>query len=438
MSLRTIISAAGLLLAAVCAAQDSMSLRECISYANEHSLSVLGHNLEVEDKRNNYVKSIFALLPSLALYGTGDFNWGKSVDMQELIIISNKMTKSVNLSVGSSWEFFHGFSKQYRRLSAKLELDAAELAGDKLKNDLSINVSKAYLELILSEEISECSKRNYARILEEKKTISALVEAGSQPFSSLRQIEVQACEEMVSMVNAEYDRKHNIMALSQLINIPYNRNFRTVRPEKESLMATPLSLSYDQIREYAAANPQILQLEKLKSSTESNIMAAKGEAAPSFTISAGYGTYYSGANTGSFSRQLKDNRNPSVELGVSIPLFDRLERTTQIKNSITANRRIILEIEKQTKGLIAEIQNAILEAERLYEKVVSCQDILESKEALMEDSSEKYRIGSIATLEFTTARNDYLKAQSEYLSSKWQYIFQLKILDLYRGIPIDL
>lgn len=438
MANKFILLAILLFLPQACPAQDRMSLRDCISYAMEHNLSVRSQNLDVEEKRNSYVQSVFNMFPTISLYGTGDFNWGKSVDMQELVIISNKMTRSVNLSAVGSWEFFHGFSKQYRRMSARLELDAAGLAGDGLKNDISLNVSKAYLQLILSEEISECSKNNYARIMEEKRTATALVEAGSQPYSTLRQIEAQASEEMVSMVNAEYDRKANIMALSRLLNVPYNSSFRTIRPRGDSIIAKPIMLSYSQVEEYASANPKILQLKKLEASTASRIIAAKGEAAPSFTVSAGYGTYYSEANPGTFSKQLKDNRNPSIELGITIPLFEKLENTTRIRNSIIANRRIVIEIEKQTRELICDIQNAILEAERLYEKMLSCQEIMRSREALMEDSSERYHTGLIATLEFTTARNDYLKAQSDYLNSKWQYIFQLKILDLYRGIPIDL
>ena len=50
----------------------------------------------------------------------------------------------------------------------------------------------------------------------------------------------------------------------------------------------------------------------------------------------------------------------------------------------------------------------------------------------------KFNAGLMTSLDFTTIKNNYAKAQSDLLRAKYQYIFKLKVLDFYQGKPLTL
>jgi outer membrane protein len=53
-------------------------------------------------------------------------------------------------------------------------------------------------------------------------------------------------------------------------------------------------------------------------------------------------------------------------------------------------------------------------------------------------SQEKLDAGMLSGTDYTIAKTNLSKAQSECIQSKFQYIFQLKVLDYYKNIPLTL
>ena len=413
------------------------TLGECIGYAMEHNLRIQEHELSVRQKETAYTRARLSVLPSFALYGSGNFNWGRSVDMQELVIIKNKLSESVNLSVGTEWTIFHGLSGQNMIRAAKSDLDATLLDNSRLRNEISLSITETYLELILSEELAAAAENNYERILSEKKNVATLVKAGSQPGSALYNMESQCAGELSRMIGLQCDNKRNIMKLAQLLNLQYDGNYRTVRSLIEEL-APPPSATAEEILTYAEHRPDILSLKRTMESKKHLIAAAKGTASPTFSLSGAYSSYFSSTAEGNFGKQLENNVNPSVGISVNIPLFDGFAGAQRIRDSKIEYERARILVEKQLSELSATIQGAFIESENRYQAMLAAKEKMASAEKLMDVSLSKFKHGNITAIEYTVSRTDFLSAQSEYLRCKWQYIFQLKIIDYYRGIPIEL
>ncbi len=427
------------LLAEVCAsAGNPVTLRECIDYAMEHNLSIRENNLTVAEKKTEHTRKLLSLFPTISLYGSGNLNWGRSVDMQELVIIKNKLTESASLSLGAEWTVFDGLSGIFSRKAARYEIDAAQLDNDRLKNEISLSITEAYLQLILSEELSKVAYYNYQKMLSERERISFLVEEGQQPGSSLYNIEAQCAVELSRLTGSLCDNKRNIMKLSQLLNLPYDGNFKADYPQEGEDAPPPPSSTMDEIILFAERMPDILSMKNSAESKRWLFSAAKGSAAPIVTLSGGYSSYYSSTAEGVFGQQLKNNVNPSLGLSVEIPLFDGYYSAAAIKSGRMEHERARLQVEERLQDMVATIQSAFLEADNLYQMMLSAKKKMEAAEKLLDASLVKFDLGGITAVEYTVTRTDFLTAQSEYIRSKWQYIFQLKIIDYYKGNQIEL
>ena len=189
---------------------------------------------------------------------------------------------------------------------------------------------------------------------------------------------------------------------------------------------------------YAEHRPDILSLKRAMESKKHLIAAAKGAASPTFSLTGAYSSYFSSTAEGSFGKQLESNVNPSVGISVNIPLFDGFAGVQRIRDSKIEFEKAGILVEKQLSELSATIQGAFIESENLYQAMLAAKEKMTSAEKLMDISLSKFKHGNITAIEYTVSRTDFLSAQSEYLRCKWQYIFQLKIIDFYRGIPIEL
>lgn len=164
----------------------------------------------------------------------------------------------------------------------------------------------------------------------------------------------------------------------------------------------------------------------------------KGAALPTISFSAGYSTFYSDNQRTAFFTQFDNNRNPSMGFSLNIPIFNNWRNNTAIRNarSNMESSRIGLEISRQE--LMKEIQLAFNQAQSSYNKMEAAAG---NRDAAMESfklTQEKFNLGMLNGTDYSTAKANLFKAESEWLQSKYQYIFQHKILDYYRNVPLTL
>ncbi len=135
--------------------------------------------------------------------------------------------------------------------------------------------------------------------------------------------------------------------------------------------------------------------------------------------------------------ELPHNFSQYVGLSLNIPIFARMSTKNQVRTARLnlENQEIQLEIVK--KDLYKEIQQAYYNAVAAQAKYLSSFESARSAERHFVLSEEKYRNGKASITDYNDAKASYLRAESEYLKSKYESVFQTKLLDFYRGLPLD-
>ena len=67
-----------------------------------------------------------------------------------------------------------------------------------------------------------------------------------------------------------------------------------------------------------------------------------------------------------------------------------------------------------------------------------CAAALRSGEDAFELTKSKYENGKATITEFNEQKNNMLKAQSDMIQAKYEYLYQTSLLDFYRGRKLDL
>ena len=422
------------------AAQEKWSLQMCIDHAMEYNLQLKQMQHDKEIAGNNLTQSKLEYIPSVNASMGHNMSWGRSVNLNDLEIVENKLSQSSSLNLSASMPLFEGFRRKNTIESNKISLELAQANIDALENDISLAVTRGYLQVLLAKEIEATAIRSCQAAAEQVEKTAAMTDAGSQPYSALLEVKSQLANENVQLVAARNNTSAALLELAHIMGITKPLEFDVEIPASVGDEILPVKEEdiMDIFNNTAQLQPSVKKSEIALQQSETQLKIQKGAALPTLSISAGYGTYYSDSQDAAFFTQFNNNRNPSVGLSMSIPIFNNWRNSSAVKNARANVRKSKIGEEMAHQELIKQISTAYNDVLGGYEKLKAAQANKEAAAETFSHTSEKFNLGMISGTDYTTAKNNLLRAESEYIQCKYQYLFQKKILDFYKLVPLTL
>ncbi|MDP3452806.1 MAG: TolC family protein [Bacteroidales bacterium] len=427
-----------LIIPGILSGQKRWSLEDCIRYAWENNLRIKQQELAIEQSENNLAQAKLNFIPTLNASVSHSMNWGRSVNVQDLQIIENKLSQSTSASARAAIGLFEGFTKKNEIKSKAVQVEVSLLEVERLRNDISVEIARSYLQILLSGEILRTAKQSYSSVEEQLERARKLVDAGSVAYSTLLEVEAQLASERFQVVNADNQLRSALLTLRHMLDLENEASFEIEEVNVDFLITDYKDQSIDELYRHSLSLPQIKSAELNLDNSSLQLAIAKGRTLPSLSFSAGYGTYFSDSRSQPFFDQFNENRNPSIGFGLNIPIFNNLQIKTAVKNARLGVRSATIEVKSRQQLLYKEIQQANNDAASLYERYKASESNVEAIQESFRYVQQKFDIGILSATDYTVAKTNLFKAQSEYYQSKYQYVFQLKILDFYKGKPISL
>ena len=420
------------------AQQKLWSLEECIKYAWDNNLKIKQQELVVEESDNNLLQSKLNYVPSVSASVSHSMNWGRSVNMNDLQIIENQLSQSTSASARASINLFEGMAKNNDLKSKQVIREISVQEVSRIKNDISIEIARSYLQVLLSKEILNTAKSSLASIEEQVARTKKLVDAGSQAYSSLLEIQAQLATEKLQLTNAENQVSSNLLSLKQLLDLSTDSSFDISLPNLDNFVSDFKGVSIDELYSNSLNLPQVKSVRLSRDNSNLQLAIAKGRSYPTVSFTAAYGSYFSDTRDVAFMTQFNENRNPSLSFGLSIPVFNSWRTNTAIRNARIEVKKSDINVKSQEQLLYKEIQQAANDAHSFFARFKATEDNVKAMQESFRYVQQKFDVGTLNATDYTVAKANLFKSQSDFYQAKYQYIFQLKILDFYKGNPITL
>lgn len=425
--------------------QQPWSLEQCISYALENNITIKQQELNVKVSENQLTQSRLGALPNLNLSGGHNYSFGRTTNF-----ITNQKERidiqSTNATLSTQVILFNGFQIRNTQKQNALNLAANLIDVEKLKNNISLNIAAAYLQILFSQELLESSKKQKELTQLQIDRTSQLVKAGSLPEGNLLEIEAQLASDELQVVNYQNQLDMAYLTLTQILDFKTPEGFSIQQPNLEGFVeSTPTSSPSNIFGEAASFLPQIKSAELRVQSAEKGVIIAKGGMSPRLALGASYGTGAQkkilSSNDGTsnpFWDQIKDNANTTVGFSLSVPIFNGWQVKTSIANSLISLDNARYNLEQEKNYLYKDIQQAYTDALAAQKKYKATEKNVTALEEAFRYSEQRFSLGLVTSLDYTTSKTRLTKAQADLLSAKYEYIFKTKILDFYRGNPLSL
>lgn len=427
-------------------AQKVWSLEECINYALENNLMIKRQELNVQYNKNNHSQSYFNVLPNLNGQVNYGFSSGKNIDYANLKYVDqNYWSGSGGLS--SSITLFGGFQTINNILKTKYDFLKSQSDLQKSKNDISLQLALAYLQVLFSKEIVDAADNKLQLTSMQVNRTQKLLDVGNVAQGEYLQIKAQEANDKTNLINAQNSMGIAYLDLTQLLDLDSTGGFEIFVPanlEVELLAELePLQSIYQKSLE---TMPQIKSAEYALKSAEKQLSMAWGSASPSIDLNGALSSRYSQVAENildptsdyKFKDQVKDFYYKQFTIGVNIPIFNRMQVKNNISNSKLSVQDYKLQLDQTKMALYKQVQQAHADATDAREKYYSSVEALNYNQEAFKYTSQKMDVGLVNSVDFFVAQNNLVSATSNMLQAKYEYIFKLKILDLYMGKTITL
>ena len=417
------------------------SLRQCISHALDHNITIRQQDISCQQRAIDVNTAKNSRLPNLNASASQNWEFGRGLTADNTYTNSNNSHTSFTL--GSSVPLFTGFKTSRTIELNQLQLEAATADLEKARNDISVQVAQAYVQILYNNELCDVAQRQVTVDSLQTVRLQQMFADGKASGAQVAQQEATLAQSRLTLTQALNDRHISLLTLSQLLELPSPEGFDVEVPEYDTtvISSTADIPSPEAIYEEALVVRPEIRAEQLRlQGTEKNIGIARSALLPTLDLNAGLGTSYnqtSGWTSESFGRQMHNNFNQYVGLNLNIPLFNRFATRNNIRSARLSRDNQSLVLDNTRKALYKEIQQACYNTIAVAAKYASCQEALKSSTAAFDLMQAKYEYGKANITEFNEAKANWLKAQSDLTCAKYEYMYDTALINFYRGRNID-
>lgn len=451
------------------------SLRACIDYAINNNVSLKQSQMAVESGIVQLNQSKVAKLPT----ANGQFNLngnaGRNVDPFTNGIVTNTIGTN-NMGVGLSMPIFDGSRNKNTVERSQLSLEAAQMDVATQKNNVSLQVTVAYLNVLSAEDLIDVAQKQLDVTKLQYERTQKLVDAGSLPETNLFDLDAQIANDELSLINAQNSLESAILTLKQAMNAPVEMNVqvsRIVVPDPNIINYGENANSVYQIA--VGYLPEVKAGEIRLKAADKNIAIAKSLGLPSLSANTSWGTAFSSAakrltETGTTSnpipvsaqfdgqtipfvinfpqtsfasdgipyfRQLGSNQNLNVGISARIPIFNGYNQKYQTQAAKIQKMQVDLQnqsVKLQIKQNIDQAYITMLNAQKRYSATLAQTNALERS---FKAAESRYNVGASNFVDYNLAKTNLDRAKSNLVVAKYDYIFRIKILDFYQNKPLE-
>ena len=449
------------------------TLEECVTYAIQNNISIKQSELDSKMALIDKKSAVGRFLPSLNASASHSWNIGLNQDITTGLL-QNKTTQFTSAGANVGIDIYSGLQNQNTLRKANLSIVAAKYQLVKMKEDIALNVANAFLQVLFNKENLKVQKEQL-RINEKQYVRSEeLVKVGSIPRGDLLDVKATLALNNQNVITAENSLLISKLSLSHLLQLKDFENFDVVDDtdvkDANNIMAQTPSAIYEKAFEgrtelkIARTNLEI---------AEKNVAIAKGAFQPtlqgfySFNSRVAYSDRVTGVipntsnptsivgfvegtnqnvlspnftrvlgNPAPFFDQFNTNKGQSFGMQLSVPIFNGFSARNNVERSKVSLEQSKIAVEQQNLDLQRNVYTAFADAKGALNAYESSVAALEARQGAYNYATEKYSVGLMNSFDFNQSQTLLTNAQSEVLRTKYDYIFKIKILEFYFGIPL--
>ena len=415
-----------------------ISLQDAIDIALEKNINIKQSELNLNNSELGRSDAIGNFLPTIGASANHQWNVGRGINVTTNII--EEITTQFSSATASIGLPIYNGSRNVNQLHrANLEILASKYQLEDIKDDVKLFVANSYLQIMFNKEILKVQKSQLEITKVEYERTQDLINSGIFSPRQIFEIEANLASQEQSVVQAENNLRDAKLNLAQVLLLEDYENFDIANEDFSIPFSDILENSPKEIFEKAKTFRNDIKLAETNISiAEKDIQISKSFRLPSITSFYSWNTRISYVeNLPSFQDQFNLNKGQTYGFGINIPIFQGRAISNNIQRTKINLERLKFQYEQEKLNLentVYQAYNDLVGAIKLYD---ASNKTVKSLRSAFEDATDRYLLGSLNSFDFIQSKQAYEASVSENIRAKFDYIFRLKVLEFYFGLPLS-
>lgn len=446
------------------------TLEECVLMALDKNISIKQSELDIENAEIDKEDAFGSFLPRVNAQSQHIWNNGLSQNITNGLI-ENLTTQFSSFGGNIGVTLFNGKQNINQLSRANLNLIARQYQLDDMKDDISLFVANAYLQVMFNRELAQVQRFQLEITKEDLERTKVRIQAGVLTQADIFDIEANLASQEQALVQAENNYRLSLISLAQLLLITDYENFQIADEDFDIPFSDILSQKPKEIYEKALTIRNDIKLGVANIEVaKKDIEIAKGALMPSLTAFYNYNTRISYSDrfvetgnlietpigfvkgTGesvvtqfsertiaeplSFGTQFGQNDGHSYGVSLNIPIFNGSSVRNNIKRRKLNLKRIENQFEQTKLDLENTVNQAYLNTQGAVKFFEAAEKTLKARQEAFQIAQNRFEVGVMNSFDFIQAKQRYQISASDIVRAKFDYIFKLKVLEFYFGLKL--
>jgi len=397
----------------------SLTLQDVVRLAMERNLDVMQGANQVEMGRTQVEQERADFLPDLNLSISPGASYGRSIDPMTGSTEGN-VDRSLNMGASSSINLFNGFEDQATLDQAKSQLSASERLFGRTQEQIAYQAAIQYLDVFLNQELEAVAQENLDVQERQLEQIQAFYEAGSRPIADVLQQKAAIAAARQQLLAAQQAVEVARLELKRTLRLSAEDELELAEPSPEVFALQEDQLALNDLIARALENRSDLEAQRLQiDAAESGVKAARSGYYPRVDLGVGANTRYNSgiSGVGAADQLFDTGPGSSVNLSVTIPIFDRNRTRSAVKRAEIAvdNERIALERAEQ--DIAFEVQKAVLDYNTAKAQLASAEEQVAAARQALSAAEARYNVGASTLVELAQTRSTFVQAEADRVNA---------------------
>jgi outer membrane protein len=446
------------------------TLEACIKYALDNNISIKQSELDVKNADINKSDAIGNLMPNINANMSNSWASGLTQNVTTGVL-ENQTVRNFSAGATASITLFDGLANIRQVHRAKLAQLAGKYSLNKMKDDITLSVANAYLQILVSKQTLENLQEQNQVTQEQIEQTQAQIDAGTLPQGDLLQLQATNADEQQQIIVAENDIRIARINLAQILLIDDYQNFR-IADDTYDIPVTPIlnKTPEEIIQEAKKDRYEVKIAEQNLAIAEKDLQIARGAYYPSLSGFLNFNTRESDRNrvgrggidpdnptqeigvvesTGEtvvapnfqtlaldpldFFDQLDRNQGTTYGLRIDIPIFNGNATRNQVERRKVDIMRSEYNLQQAKLDLESNVYQAYVDAQGAAKSYEAARKAVNAQQTAFEYAKERFEVGMINSVSFAQSQLNLTQAKNRLTNAKYNYIFRLKVLELYFG-----
>ena len=452
--------------------QEKWTLEMSVKRAIDENISIKQSELDYVDSEINRKNAVGNFIPNINIGSSHSWNVGLNQNITTGLL-ENITTQFSSMNLNLGVDIYNGLKNIKQLHLANLRILSSQYQLADMKENISLLVANSYLQILFNKEFIKIQESQLEISKSEVERAKELVSNGVIPKGDLFEFEANLASVEKTLIDAQNNYTLSKIALAQLLLLDDYNNFEIADEEYDLEISSILDKSPQEIFAVAVSNRNEIKLfetnlEIAKKNLEFNrsLLQPRLSAFYSYSTRIAYSDRLIGTgefqnvpigfveNTNqrvltpvqstrvvgakSFSEQFDNNAGQNFGLSLSIPILNNFS----VKSNVNRSKVNILRNENQLLQKKLDLENTINQAHNdakgALKAYTASKKSLESRELSYEYAREKFELGAMNSFDFTQVKQRFESAQSDLITSKFDLIFKIKVLEFYFGVPLSI